>query len=283
MAAEIAQIQTEGYRAQGLGNDPNDEVASLQIAHNFWVAPDMVSVAATAQKTMPDEDILLEEPPAPHGFLLLGRPFPLLCGDPECSEEHPFVGLHWRPTHRTLPANNYAKEQNDNGLLLQWFGLAVDEQERAFFGSPVVPVATATFLPAGRPLVTSYSVELGAMRPMTAELCRYARAMWTLMQQPLAAVGEIEPDRAQRRRLQKSNQPPGPVVIVTLRRRSHPSDNQSDPAQIEWSHRWMVRGHWRNQWHPRLAVHRAIWINEHIKGPDDQPLELKDKVITWRR
>ncbi|SFW11437.1 hypothetical protein [Amycolatopsis australiensis] len=283
MAEQIAQTMAEGYQAQGLSNARDEEFDSLQAAQNFWVAPDMVNVAVTAQKTMPDEDVLLEEPPAPHGFLLLARPFALLCGDPECGEEHPFIGLHWRPAHRTLPANDYAEEQHDDGLILQWFGLAVDEQERAFFGSPVVPVATGTFLPAGRPLASSYSVEIGAMRPMTAELCRYARAMWTLMQQPLAAVGEIEPDRPQRRRLQKSSQVPGPVVIVTLRRRSRPSDPQAEHAQVEWSHRWMVRGHWRNQWHPRLGAHRAIWINEHIKGPDDKPLDLKDKVITWRR
>lgn len=122
------------------------------------------------------------------------------------------------------------------------------------------------------------------MSAATAQLCRSARAMWTLIQQPLAAVGEMTPDRAQRRRLRKDNQPPGPVVVVTLRRRSAPTTDQHDDGeQVEWSHRWMVRGHWRNHWHPRLGLHRPMWINDHIKGPDDKPLVLKEKIITWRR
>jgi hypothetical protein len=233
---------------------------------------------------MPDEDVLLEEPPAPHGFLLLGRPFTQQCTDPECVEDHPITGLHWRQANRTLPAIKYADIQHDDGLLLHWFGMATSEQERQFHGSHIVPIGTGTFLPSGRPLITSYSVEIGAMRAETAELCRYARAMWALMQQPLAAVGEMTPDRAQRRRLQKDNQPPGPVVVVTLRRRTGPAADQHDAAaQVEWSHRWMVRGHWRNHWHPRLGVHRPMWINEHIKGPDDKPLVLREKIITWRR
>lgn len=94
MAAEIAEIQAEGYQRQGMTNVPVDEIESLRAAQNFWIAPDMVSVVEAAQKTMPDEDVLLEEPPAPHGFLLLGRPFTLRCADPECAEDHP---LH-RPT-----------------------------------------------------------------------------------------------------------------------------------------------------------------------------------------
>lgn len=240
----------------------------------------MIRIVEAAQATLPDEDVLLEEPPAPHGFLILSEPLPLLCGDPECTDEHPVGGLHWRPGHRILPATQWAEEQHDDGIMLHWFGPAANDEERRFFGSSMAPIGSGMFLPAGRPLNTSESVRLGAMSAESAEMCRYARTMWTLMQQPLAEIGDLTPARAQRKRAQRIDQAAGPIVIVTLRRTAHKSNGE---ANVEWSHRWMVRGHWRRQWHPRLQAHRPIWINEHVKGPDDKPLVVQDKVIAWRR
>jgi hypothetical protein len=73
------------------------------------------------------------------------------------------------------------------------------------------------------------------------------------------------------------------VAVVTLRRKTATGGSNDEAQEVEWSHRWVVRGHWRRQWHPRLQSHRPIWINEHVKGPDDKPLLVREKVITWRR
>lgn len=283
-AAELADMEAEAYAKQGFSNWPQDELDSLRIAQNYWVAPDMVRIAEAAQETLPDEDVLLEEPPSSHGFLVLAEPFTIRCADQECVDDHPFSGLRWPPVHRVLPATKWAEEQHDDGILIQWIGPVVGEEERQFFGSAVAPVGNGMFMPAGRPLQIAQSVEIGAMRPESAVLCRYARTMWTLMQQPLAAVGELEADRPQRRRLQRAGQiPAAPVAIVTLRRKTGRGGNNDETQEVEWSHRWVVRGHWRRQWHPRLQAHRPIWINEHVKGPDDKPLLVREKVITWRR
>jgi hypothetical protein len=48
----------------------------------------------------------------------------------------------------------------------------------------------------------------------------------------------------------------------------------------EWSHRWVVRGHWREQWYPSEGVHRLIWIEAFVKGPEDRPLIIKDTVFS---
>jgi hypothetical protein len=91
-----------------------------------------------------------------------------------------------------LPANQYADEQHDDGLLFTWLA-PVSAEERDWMPTPFSPVNSATFIPVGRPLNTSYSVEIGAMSAESAELCKYARAMWTLMQQPLATNTDAQP------------------------------------------------------------------------------------------
>ncbi|WP_194838551.1 hypothetical protein [Nocardia sp. XZ_19_369] len=45
----------------------------------------------------------------------------------------------------------------------------------------------------------------------------------------------------------------------------------------------MVRGHWRHLKLERFKTPRAVWIPEYVKGPDDVPLVVKDKVITFTK
>lgn len=279
---KIMNTEKSGFRSQGIEHTADLEIKSVQSAQNFWVAPDMVALVNGAFETMPDEEVLLEEPPAPHGLLLMGQPFTQRCSDPDCGDDHPFIGFHWRPAHRVLPANEYAEEQHDDGLLFTWVAPTTAEERQWMGNTPFSPVNSAIFIPAGRPLNTSYSVEIGAMSAESAQLCKYARAMWTLMQQPLASTTEAQPYRALRRRLEREGHQPAPVTVVTLRRRlSQTSNGEGQP--VDWSHRWVVRGHWRNQWLPRLQQHRATWISEYVKGPEDKPLVVKDKVILWKQ
>lgn len=63
------------------------------------------------------------------------------------------------------------------------------------------------------------------------------------------------------------------MTVVRLRRpRSAPSDEERD---VNWAHRWIVSGHWRNQWFPSLKTHRQVWIGSYVKGPEDKPLLLR--------
>jgi len=284
VSSEAAQLQA------WIETQPHDETvedglatrsASVRAAHTYWVATEMVRVAEVAEQTMPDEDVLLEEPPSPHGFLILAEP--LAFAHPEEPDEQlRFGALHWRPAHRSLPPSRYAPAQEDDGVVLQWFTISADPAAIRHRGSDLSPLNGAIFLPAGLPLQMSGSVEIGALDTLEAELARCARAMWTLMQQPLAATKDLRPSDSQMRRAHKLTQsPPDPVVVVTLRRTT--TNHTSATSPVEWSHRWIVRGHWRNQWHPRLKAHRPTWISEHVKGPDDVPLAVKDKVIAWKR
>jgi hypothetical protein len=50
---------------------------------------------------------------------------------------------------------------------------------------------------------------------------------------------------------------------------------------VAWTHRWMVRGHWRLQPHgPKRSLRRTIWIDPYVKGPEDKPLDVRPTVWT---
>lgn len=52
-----------------MSNDPADQIDSLNRADTYWVSEVMCAILATAQQTMPDDDVI-EPPPSPHGFLV---------------------------------------------------------------------------------------------------------------------------------------------------------------------------------------------------------------------
>lgn len=78
------------------------------------------------------------------------------------------------------------------------------------------------------------------------------------------------------------------ITCASLRRHRYTSDAEREAEAREYSHRWIVRGHMRNQpYGPRHVEggqkHERVWIAPYIKGPEDKPLVLKDRVQVWRR
>lgn len=106
-------------------------------------------------------------------------------------------------------------------------------------------------------------------------IVRPVQALWRLMQQTIADVGQERPGGQFRKRWERARMPEKKVTIVRLRRpRREPGDDH-EPRTVDWSHRWLVGGHWRNQWYPSLSLHRQVWISPYVKGPEDKPLEPK--------
>jgi len=63
---------------------------------------------------------------------------------------------------------------------------------------------------------------------------------------------------------------PLPKVIVVRLRRVY-QERETGETQVEWQHRWMVRGHWRRQWYATTREHKLIYIAPFIKGPEGKP------------
>lgn len=119
------------------------------------------------------------------------------------------------------------------------------------------------------------------------------QAIWRLLNQTLTIFEKSRPSGPFLKRAQRARLPKEHVTIVRLRRPrvDHPADDE--PKFVNWTHRWIVGGHWRWQWYrddsradrpcghrdsdgrvcmKHGGTHRQIWISPYQKGPDDLPL-----------
>jgi hypothetical protein len=81
----------------------------------------------------------------------------------------------------------------------------------------------------------------------------------------------------------KQNRRIDSITCSSLRRHRYASEAEREAEAREFSHRWIVRGHMRNQpIGPRNAEggqkHMRVWIAPYVKGPEGKPLVLKDRV-----
>ena len=111
------------------------------------------------------------------------------------------------------------------------------------------------------------------------DVVRQHQSFWRLAQQVLAAPQGLS--RARRREEKRQGSTRKSVTVLRLRRVEQKEPTES--VNVEWSRRWIVRGHWRNQWYPSLDVHRQIWISPFVKGPDEKPLVLTQRVVEFVR
>lgn len=100
---------------------------------------------------------------------------------------------------------------------------------------------------------------------------------WNLLRQKSVAEESIATlPRPARRRMQRAGLTPPRIRVISLP--GNRSGTAAGESEREWRHRWVVRGHWRQQWYPSLKDHRPVWIAPHLKGPEDAPLLGGQKV-----
>jgi hypothetical protein len=127
----------------------------------------------------------------------------------------------------------------------------------------------------------------GRMPQLLQPVARLLGATWLLMGQPHLAENSVRPG-PDRRTAQPAaaTRPSKAVTVVDLRRQVPPPAVRDADTQPAWraSHRWVVRGHWRQQaCGPGRSQRRPVWIEPHVKGPDGAPLLAAEKVMVWRR
>lgn len=77
--------------------------------------------------------------------------------------------------------------------------------------------------------------------------------------------------------------------LIHIARKSKPGQlvNVLSKFDVDWSHRWEVRGHWRSigakvgkDRNGSYNVKGFTWVNSHIRGPDDKELIKKTRVVS---
>jgi hypothetical protein len=103
---------------------------------------------------------------------------------------------------------------------------------------------------------------------------RYAHALWLLLQQTVTVSTQEHVAARSLRAAQR---------MIELRRHVGMERGHGESV-VEWSHRWLVRGHWRWQaYGPGRTERRRIWIAPFVKGPEDKPFAVTDRVYDLRR
>lgn len=256
----------------------------------MWIAEHMVATIEQAAASIPPPDgqISAEMIPAPAGTAWWpGDPL-MVCTGASGDEALPLVGVGWSVAMTelgihgatgaaTVPAVTIIPwVRPDTPLALPWCDTPVP--------SPLSPSA-AKMIGVDAPTAgVSPDLSTDWGEPWM-ECLRFVLAMWVFAAQVLPQHVESA-SRPQRRRADRLFRPRpsewGDVHVLTLRTQHHDAEGSADDddtTRAPWSHRWIVRGHWRWQpCGPGRSDRRLTWIRPHIKGPDNAPLIEVEQV-----
>jgi len=138
----------------------------------------------------------------------------------------------------------------------------------------------------GGPDENAPSIGLEKFMEATEGVARFilAALAWLSQKVPVLEVlpGQIE--RHRRKAYAKAIKPIDGVRIVQLRK----YDTQhvdGEPRKVDWSCRWTVDGHWRQQpCGPKHSDRKLTYIMPFVKGPQDKPLrQSQQKVFVVNR
>jgi hypothetical protein len=283
------------------------EAWNLDRAPTYLIESDMVALAEGASHKMPPEPLMEYDVPSSRGFAWLDQPIYLV----DVNRKRLNIrAVHWYPSKIVMaeaPIRGTRPDTtvNHEGL---WITLYNDlqapddpdaEMLHRYVQEHAIPTPRLSTLHFdGWPWGTNYC--LGQTEEEVekyewvfhhdegpvVEMRRFLASFWRLIQQRIAIPVLHQVDRATRRRAERVLTQVSPeITVVTLRRLKHPDrwDPDHEPEPANYSHRFPVDGHWRNQWFPSLKQHRRILIPLYIKGPDHLPLVVKDRVYRWSR
>lgn len=236
----------------------------IPMARTFVWAEEVVPLLAAGAATLRDVMLYPDMIPEQHGFVLFERPIDLLDGGvvrPDTGELVTIDALLWG-VH-----GNRA-----------WINSFVWGAEPHYPDLPSLPCMPAVW-EMGEPLELSYDrAATQTSNPVQQEVIRRTvqifAAMLLFLGQRILVTRQARPMRSIRRRSRREEPHFDPVVRVVELRRKEARDHSQDAGDpVDWHCRWLVSGHWRQQWFPSQQRHQPVWITPYVKGPDDKPLK----------
>lgn len=109
------------------------------------------------------------------------------------------------------------------------------------------------------------------------------------MQQRILVTTPGHVERHERKRMEKAGMTrPADIQVIQLRRRASTPhepvpEGLTEKQAREWTCRWVVNGHWRQQPYRTTGEVRPVFIEPYMKGPDDKPLRVRPRVYAVTR
>lgn len=241
--------------------DAWDEADQMMTAQLWWISRDMAKLAAD---TAAASDYPKNRPPAATGMMFIDGGLPV--------DASP-VGF------RTSVAGFFWVAQPGETAV---FPLTGDTAtlERTGAAEAGLPVSTM-------PLTGALPDAVNASPALQQAWVDFAQAVWALSAEPhICEAKPAKPDMAHPLP-QRFDPEIRKVKMLVLRENLHrPGGSADDDERVrrEYSHRFIVRGFWRDQaYGPNHSLRRRQWIPPFVKGPADKPLVCKETVRIWRR
>lgn len=282
-------------------NEARDMVQGMQTildySSMYFVKAEMTDLVTFAGERLEEEDVINRElAPTRQGFVYFEKPVPLsdLRGVTlninallwHFTDNTDLVVYMWNDQYRTPDpialqlkeqalTDAYAKRFNETMGRWGFVGMLAGKNGQAI-GKKLIEQDEYT--------IKTYEANEGFTPVPSGNAIRILHAYWLLMGQTLVKVSEEHADRKMARTMKRFKLPS--FVTVMQYRRVETIGEFVGESSVEWSHRWIVRGHWR--WQPfkndagKDDVKR-IWIAPFMKGPEDKPLVLTDKIYALTR
>lgn len=262
--------------------------ATMQQADPVYVSAEMAEVIQFAAESFQPETVTATDLFTACGFAYMAKPLMQI-------DVHggtlPIRAISWIPIGSDTIAQEdpETQELSEGGLWMSYFthvdddlalGRCNDEQAslmRRRLGH--LTIVHSFFMPYDQRAWETIKNDryLAAARRQWA----LAQVLWRLAMQVVRSV-KVAP-RATRRDARRSGLDRDDVTVIQLRKEHHavvdPSFNDSESEGEHYHVKFVVRGHWRNQWYPSVGRHRQIWITPYVKGPDWAPLKLTTRVF----
>lgn len=294
---KIGLMGTATFESSLIDNLYSGEEARLLSADPYFVSAEMCEVVEAAKETFDPEKLYPTDFLSPTGFVYYEQPFII---PDRYDREINIAAFSWSPII------GMAEEDPDPAVVQQ----RIDQGMSRYDGhgdeeGPLNGVAITIYEanpkddpwpPNAPPLLPMHLTpwwfgmafegnEIDHEGKSTGARWWWSVAQVTLrlMQQQMAHRRRERPERPLRREAARSGFPEREVVVVRLRREKR--EGQDEPqSEANYSHRFIVSGHWRNQWYPKANLHRQIWISPYVKGPEDAPLVVRPRrAYTWSR
>jgi len=258
----VRDYKLSGYRtvpATESNRDVNYQTA--QTGQLWWLSQDLGELIARAALSMPLFELHEEHIPQWPGICFLE--YPLLGARPLLGNEIDCVNIS---------AVSWTMAQTEGGEPL----LYVVGHSRISEGW--VPTSYA-----GWALGQKQNDVSLANNPLSTNVqdLNWLAALWSIAAQERYVTCGFDPgSRAERRRSLRAATP-ADIKIVRLRstRQSAASSGSAASQPANYSHRFLVAGHWKMQpFGPQRKLRRPVYIDEYIKGPEGSPLVVKETV-----
>jgi len=263
---------------------------TIRQAELYWVSPEMTEVITTLAPSIPD---CLPQPPVEDALVMFAKSVPGT--DAETGTEIHTSAILWgtvnmwrgqgqesiKLSHGTaepcIAAETYAWRE----LVGLFRGMTSKQQKRfmEIYPNRLMPTGGSEW--PMRSLTSEFDIlpaEKETARASIIEDRKLLATFWALASQKIVIETRERPYSRQvlRQAERKGHELPDIRVIRLREPTSHGTGERQ--SGVDWSHRWIVGTHWRNQWYPSRAEHRPKLIEAYQKGPEDKPLKLRPTV-----